>query len=264
MPHVARTILAWISVCVICVAGCGCAGAWPQREGIIRPDGVHVIHVPGIMGGLGHDRELAYGLLLGGVEDVDVFEWTDVMPMRNLTDVEYQQKKGEELAARIRQHRALNPEARLVLTAHSGGGIVVIRALESLDMPDDSESTSTTAAAIVEQVWLLGVAVSPSYDLGRVMARTDRLVSVSSHHDWVILGLGTSLFGTSDRQHRDSAGMIGFAYDHPRFEQWGYDRSWSKFGNNGDHLRLLDHRFARSVIARSMLRWAPTRPLIVP
>lgn len=253
--------LTWIHALIVCVLSLhtGCTSGWPQREGIIRPDGVYVIHVPGIMGGLGHDRELAYGLLQGGVEDVDVFEWTDILPIRNLTDVEYQAHRADELARAIVQHRSLHPRGRLVLTAHSGGGIIVIRALEQLD-----DETSDHDLPLVEQVWLLGVSVSPRYDLDRVMQRTDRLVAVSSHHDWWILGVGTSLFGTSDREHGDSAGRIGFAYEHPRFEQWGYDPSWKRLGNNGDHLRMLDHRFARAVIAPSMVGWIPLRPLAEP
>ncbi len=225
----------------------GCGISWSDREGIIRHDGVYVFHAPGISGDVPHDHFFAAGLLRAGVQEVKFVDWTTHSPGRNLMNTDLHEAQARRLVERIRGFKATSPEARVILTSHSGGAAIAIRAAELLDVGEN----------IVEQVWLLAPALSPDYDFGPALERVPRIVAFSSPHDGLILGAGTSLFGTSDRYFGDAGGRVGFVYNHPRFEQWGYDPTWLEFRNTGDHLQVLSQRFAWRVIGPSMLNWIP-------
>lgn len=225
----------------------GCGVSLTEREGVIRHDGVYVFHAPGISGDVPHDHFFARGLIRGGVQEVHMVNWTTLLPGRNLTDTALHEREARRLVERLRGFKATSPEARLILTGHSGGARIAVRAAELLE---EGES-------LVEQVWLLAPALSPEYDFGAALERVPRLVALTSPHDQLILGAGTTLFGTSDRHFGDAGGRIGFTFNHPRFEQWGYDPAWLAYRNSGDHLQLLGQRFALRVIAPAMLRYWP-------
>ena len=68
-----------------------------------------------------------------------------------------------------------------------------------------------TPAQSVDRVILLSAAVSPTFDLRAALRATrQEIVSFHSHNDRMVLGLGTSKFGTIDRYYGNSAGMVGF------------------------------------------------------
>ncbi|MCL4197141.1 MAG: hypothetical protein KJZ69_06580 [Phycisphaerales bacterium] len=225
----------------------GCGVALNEREGIIRHDGVYVFHAPGISGDVPHDHYFARGLIRGGIQEVHFVVWATLLPGRNLSDAALHEREARRLVERVRGFKATSPEARVILTGHSGGARIVIRAAELLDVGED----------LVEQVWILAPALSPEYDFGPALERVPRIVALSSEHDRLILGMGTTLFGTSDGHFGDAGGRIGFAFNHPRFEQWGYDPAWLEHRNSGDHLDLLNQRFALRVIAPAMLHYWP-------
>lgn len=233
---------------IACVfMGCG-GGTWPSREGIILPDGVYVLHLPGIMGDVGFDESFAHGLITGGVQDVQLVDWTRFNPFANLSNESVQQGGADMLRDRLREVTRRNRRARVVITAHSGGAEPVLLALEQM---------SPREARRIEQVWLLAPAVSPERDLTAAAARTRRLVNVFSPHDWLLLGLGTSLMGTADGIKSDSAGRRGFRNDLPNLEQWPYQKGWKKFRYSGNHVSILHRDFAEHVVAPSMIRWVP-------
>jgi hypothetical protein len=63
----------------------------------------------------------------------------------------------------------------------------------------------------LERIVLLSAAVSPTYDLRPALRATkNEMVSFYSIHDHLILGWGTSRFGTIDRNFCPSAGLRGF------------------------------------------------------
>lgn len=225
----------------------GCGAALNEREGIIRHDGVYVFHAPGISGDVPHDHYFARGLIRGGIQEVHFVAWATLLPGRNLSDAALHEREARRLVDRVRGFKATSPEARVILTGHSGGARIVIRAAELLDVGEN----------LVEQVWILAPALSPDYDFGPALERVPRIVALSSEHDRLILGTGTTLFGTSDGHFGDAGGRIGFAFNHPRFEQWGYDPAWLEHRNSGDHLDLLNQRFALRVIAPAMLHYWP-------
>lgn len=241
-----RRIAAMLT-CAAALVLSGCGISTTTREGLIRHDGVYVFHAPGISGEVPHDHYFAMGLLRAGVQEVYFVDWTTPWAGKNLTDTALHEKEATRLVQRLRGFKATSPEARVVLTGHSGGASIIIRAAELFDVGEN----------IVEQVWLLAPALSPDYDFGPALERVPRIVAFSSPHDGIILGAGTSLFGTSDRYFGSAGGRVGFNYDHPRFEQWGYDPAWLEFRNTGDHLQVLSQRFSWKVIGPSMLHYLP-------
>lgn len=243
----ARRSTALLATTLMSLGLWGCGISWSDREGIIRHDGIYVFHAPGISGDVPHDHFFAAGLLRAGVQEVTFVNWTTHSPGRNLYDTELHEAQAHRLIERLRGFKATSPDARVILTSHSGGAVIAIRAAELLDVGEN----------IIEQVWLLAPALSPDYDFGPALERVPRIVAFSSPHDGLILGAGTSLFGTSDRYFGDAGGRVGFTYNHPRFEQWGYDPTWLEFRNTGDHLQVLSQRFAWRVIGPSMLNWIP-------
>ncbi len=66
-------------------------------------------------------------------------------------------------------------------------------------------------AGAVEAAFLLAPAMSPRYNLAPALRAVRREVVVFwSPLDVLILGVGTSLFGTVDRVHTVAAGLVGF------------------------------------------------------
>ncbi|HEY4330881.1 MAG TPA: hypothetical protein VGN88_14155, partial [Phycisphaerae bacterium] len=60
-------------------------------------------------------------------------------------------------------------------------------------------------------VVLLGAALSPTYNLSKALAHTRKgILNSYSERDAIVLGLGTSLFGTTDRKFTKAAGCVGF------------------------------------------------------
>lgn len=225
----------------------GCAAIWPEREGFVQPDGVFVFHAPGIAGTIPYDHAFGQGLQEGGVSEVRVVDWHSWWAGRNLSDQELHAAQAQRLIQMLRGFRATSPDARIVLTGHSGGARIVMLAAQQFE----------PAEALVEQVWLLAPALDPGYDFDPALDRVDRIVSVNSDHDWFVLGTGTRTFGTADRVYAHSGGYVGFTFKHPRFEQWFYEPSWLALGHNGDHLRVLGRRFAREGLAPAMVQWVP-------
>ncbi|MFG0329208.1 MAG: hypothetical protein ACF8PN_04845 [Phycisphaerales bacterium] len=239
-------VAAVVGLCLFVCASGGCAANWPQREGIVRPDGVYVLHLPGIMGPIPHDKDFAYGLLVAGAQEVRLVDWTFPFIFTNLMDLEWQERQAEALLEELREYREMHPDGRLVITAHSGGGRIALLALDRLQPGDP----------LVEQLWLLAPSLSPQYDLAPTLDRVGRVVAITSDEDWLILGLGTRLFGNSDRVYGDAAGRVGFLYQHPRFEQWEFDPAWEeRTGYDGDHIKVLSSQFVREMIGPSMMNW---------
>jgi len=112
------------------------------------------------------------------------------------------EREARRLAEHVADLLACRPEAPVYLFGCSAGAHVATRALELLP-----------AGASVESVALLAAAVSPWRDLTPALEHVRRkLVCTSSPLDCLLLGLGTTLFGTGDRVHAPSAGMIGLRH----------------------------------------------------
>jgi pimeloyl-ACP methyl ester carboxylesterase len=130
------------------------------------------------------------------------FKWTYCTGrvLRDLQDSQHLHERALDLAREVYDWKDRHPDRPVFLIGHSGGGGVVLAAAGML--PPET----------LERVILLSAAVSPSYDLRPALraARRD-IVSFYSPMDWVLLGVGTSQFGTVDRVYTSAAGKCGFA-----------------------------------------------------
>lgn len=165
----------------------------------------------------------------------------------DLTDDENLRRKASELADSIMDLRARGGRPVYVV-AKSGGTAIALAALAQL--PAES----------VERVVLLSSAVSPEYDLMPALraVRID-LVSFWSPKDKLILGLGTSIFGTADGLMGESAGLVGFkipecssAVDllqYRKLRQIEWDESMRKTYNFGTHIGTSMPLFVRYYVA---------------
>ncbi|MGE3804378.1 MAG: hypothetical protein AB7K24_06875 [Gemmataceae bacterium] len=215
---------------VVCPAQEPVAGKSGTRSGV-------VFVIDGVGGGdvLGCVSTLVFPRV-GVPHEIRVFEWTHGRGkiLRDLQDHRYLMKKAKSLSDEVERYRTANPGCPVYLLAKSGGAGLALAAAELL--PSDC----------LERIVLLSPAVAPSYDLRPALRAAGQIVSFYSHGDYIILGLGTSQFGTVDRRYGPAAGLLGF--DVPAYLAPGdrklYDRlvqvSWKPemimLGHLGTHL----------------------------
>jgi pimeloyl-ACP methyl ester carboxylesterase len=118
---------------------------------------------------------------------------------KDLQDVRHLQLKAEELAEEVVRYKELQPDRPVYLVGKSGGTALILAAAEKLP------------PRTVERIILLSAAVSPHHDLRPALRATEHeIVSYYSGYDRLVLGWGTSEFGTADRCYGPSAGLTGF------------------------------------------------------
>ena len=154
--------------------------------------------------------------------------------------------EGARLAAEVRAVKEQSPGVPVFLLGHSAGCEVVLTAAEAL--PPGS----------VEDVVLLAPAVSADYDLRPTLACSRRGVdSFYSPNDWMYLGLGVAVLGTTDRHRAPAAGRVGFRpvgatpedgalYARLREYPWDSRQSWT--GNHGGHYGGYQPGFLRASV----------------
>lgn len=133
--------------------------------------------------------------------EVREFVWTHGFGQvfKDLQDTRYLLRKANELAAAVRRVKSDEPDRPVYFIAKSGGTGLALAAAELLP------------PSTLERIALLSAAVSPSYDLRPALRATKHeIVSFYSPLDRLILGWGTSQFGTADRVYGPSAGLLGF------------------------------------------------------
>lgn len=211
---------------------------------------VCLFHYPGMSGAVRFDRELVRTATQAGL-DARLHDWPRYwIPLRNLRNRRQHHQAARTLAEHARAVEEEHPGRRIVLTGHSTGALVLLEALEQL--PPE----------LIEQTWLLAAAVSRDYDLNPALQATRRMVNVYSVRDWLQLYLGTLIGGTADGRHAESAGhrpFTGPGSDHPRLEQWAYQRAWTSLGYRGDHFRMMGARFVRKVIVPAITAYEAGR-----
>ncbi len=162
--------------------------------------------------------------------------------------------QGERLAREVEVVRHERPGVPIYLVGKSGGSVVIVAALERL--PSES----------VEAVVLLAPALSPDYDLGRALDAVRReLVVHWSPYDVVVLGIGTSLFGTIDRKHAAAAGQRGFDVDkltperRAKLRQVRWRPEMMRVGYFGGHIATDNPLFLKKYVT-PLLRVEPRTP----
>jgi pimeloyl-ACP methyl ester carboxylesterase len=230
---------------------------WGRNESWVTPErldrGLTII-LPGIEGESFFNRSVARGLVDAGHESaIVIHDWTTgnvtLFPY-HLMALQRNHRQARQIADRIVAYQDQHPDRPVRLIGHSGGGAMVVLALEVL--PSDRQVTQSI---------LLGAALSPDHDLSTALARTERgLWSVSSKGDVLYLMAGTMALGTIDRMHSASAGAVGFRvpetitptqrrlYDE-KLHQQPYDWQFAKSLNFGGHFGSVNRRFVSDWIA---------------
>jgi hypothetical protein len=132
--------------------------------------------------------------------------WRAMLALPVIMDSRLLERESRRLAGHIAGERRERPAAPIHVIGCSCGAHVALRAIELL--PEGVQ---------VDSVGLLAAAISPWRDLAPALKRIrGRLVSAYSPLDFLILGAGTTLFGTGDRRHVPSAGMIGLRHPSAR------------------------------------------------
>jgi pimeloyl-ACP methyl ester carboxylesterase len=144
------------------------------------------------------------GLYEGGLAGaIRVFNWGLPFPggyLSNLTRIDRNRRRAADIAVEICSYQDRYPGRPVHLVAQSGGAGLAVFAAEAL--PEERQ---------IESVVLLGAAVSPTYNLSKALRRIRKgLLNSYSCRDSVVLGLGTRIFGTTDRQFTVAAGCVGF------------------------------------------------------
>ena len=220
----------------------------------------HIIHVPGIAGPMSIDRRMAEGLVAGGAGgQYEIFDWVGTRRgFRALFGEAENRRQARRLAEHIIALKRANPGQPLVITAHSGGTAVVAWALEVLPEVRSAAGAGEPAQPLVDGVILIASGLSPSYDLSPMLREVaGRVFHLSSNADNFILGAGTLVFGTLDREFGVAAGKTGFrvpaeaaeAEAYERYVEVPYDRAWAEMGHYGDHEGMMSAEFGRSVMA---------------
>jgi hypothetical protein len=223
--------------------------AWPAAMNDTPPGTVFVV---GGVGGIDVLGPAALHALprAGVVHELKEFVWTHGagQVLQDLQDTAHQLKKGEELAELVRQRKQEKPDRPIYLIGKSGGTGIVLTAARLLP------------AGTLERIILLSPAVSPHYDLRPALRATRKqIVNYYSRGDWLVLGWGTSKFGTMDRFYGPSAGLVGFQRPRAGDDLDLYDRlvqvHWTsdmiKTGHTGGHVGTSLPAF----VARELAPW---------
>ena len=187
-------------VVLVCIAGCQ---PWASPE---EYDNGLVVVLSGV-GGDVCSTTVCDGLEAGGVDyAIEMFPWTSPLGMfDSLQNVKRNREQAQEVADRIAAYQDEHPDKPVFLVGHSGGGGIAVWAAEALP-----------ADRAVDGIVLVSPALSPGYDLRPAMARSHGgVVNFCSELDWFILGVGTTVYGTIDREYVDSAGKVGFSSSDP-------------------------------------------------
>ncbi len=140
------------------------------------------------------------GVIPGAVQ---MFYWGIPFPegyLPNLMWLRRNRSKAAELTRIIMRYQDEYPGRPIHIIANSGGAGPALFAVESL--PEDRS---------IDGLVLLSGAISNTYNLSTALRRLRKgLFNFYSHRDWLVLGLGTTLFGTCDRKPRMSCGFVGF------------------------------------------------------
>jgi pimeloyl-ACP methyl ester carboxylesterase len=244
-------------------------GCWSGKRDYATPERLEaglVVSLDGVGGYNWGPRWLRAGLDEAGVKPaIVIYDWSKGptgLFVGDLMAKERNQAAASDLAQRVATYVSAMPHRPVTLIGHSAGAAVVVWALEAL--PPNCQ---------VERAILLAPALSPDYDLTKALrAVRSRLYVMYSQADVGLLAAGTAVFGTMDRQHAVSAGLVGFnvpveadvdQYVKVRQVRWTLDLV--KMGHLGGHLGWTSTRFAREFIAPIILgRSDPGEKVVAP
>ena len=186
-------------------------------------------------------------------EAIEIHDWTTQVILLFLVHLRsgwWHQRSIKKLVDRIREYRQSHPGRPIYVVGHSGGGALLVYALQNL--PQDCSITGAI---------LLGPALSPRFNLAPALRHVEQgLWNFHSPLDCFFLGLGTLLCGTFDGQHTVSGGNTGFAIpedaspdDHAQYEtklhQQPFRAEMLGSYNLGGHMGWTNQVFAAEWLA---------------
>ena len=234
---------------VSCLAAlAGCSQPYVNEARLAR--GL-VIVLTGIEGRSVLNEDICHGLNDGGVDcAIELVDWTSPLPggyLISLRDKPRNMRKAAELAERVVRYQKDHPGKPVFLLGQSGGAAIAVWATEALP-----------PASKIEGIILLAPAISGEYELDQAMLNSGRgIVSFHSQRDWVILGAGTTIYGTMDGKHGPAAGRTGFQTPQgPRAQRYRrklFQIAWAEqadpAGHYGGHLSSGSRRFVARYVA---------------
>jgi pimeloyl-ACP methyl ester carboxylesterase len=214
-----------------------------------------IIVLPGIEGQSSLNRNIARGLNDAGIPAaIEIYDWSSGFPLAklliDLTAERRNRRHARKLAQHIQRYRYRFPHRPVHLIGHSGGGGLAVYALEALPAEEP-----------IESALLLAPALSQEYNLSRALRRTKYGIwNFYSRADVGFLRVGTTIFGTIDREHGTAAGAAGFKRPgylsfastelyRTKLHQVQYTRRMAQSGNLGGHTGWASRRFARDWLA---------------
>jgi pimeloyl-ACP methyl ester carboxylesterase len=238
---------------LLCVMLIGCAT--PDR---VRAPGRYenglVLVLPGIEGQSIWNRDVVLGLDAGGVRSaIEVYDWTTGLSAAgaviHLADLDRNTQQAQLLARYVCDYRERYPQRPVTLIGHSGGGGIIVLALEALD------------ECRVDMAMLLAPAMTRTYDLSTALQRVrGQVYNFYSERDVGLLKVGTSLLGSIDRGFGAAAGAKGFVIPEEasaderrlyadKLRQIGWSSRLKRYGADGGHFGWTSQRFARTYLA---------------
>ncbi len=205
---------------------------------------------PGIEGGRITISGACRGLRDAGVDSaIEIFDWQRGLwgALANLTAYAANRRRAAVTAERIVEYHNNHPDAPIDLVGYSGGGGIAIMVAEALP-----------PGVPLRNVVLVQAAISQRYDLTCALSHIDgHLVNVYSPRDYVMLGIGTYVFGTMDRVHEAAAGKNGFAVEaaipDPTLRRKLVQAPWRRemlcSGHYGGHFAILLRGWNRRFVA---------------
>lgn len=258
-----HALLLLLGFVVISLPGCSIPRRirTPQRYS----NGV-VFVLPGIEGRSVWNRDIALGLDEGGVRSaIELYDWTTGVPggfVVNLAYIERNRREAKTLADKIVNYRQRYPGNPVHIVGHSAGAGIAVLALEAL--PPGRQ---------IDSAILLAPALSPEHNLCTALRRTRYgIVNFHSEYDIGFLKLGTSVFGSVDREWGSSAGAVGFdvpadlspedrvLYDE-RLKQVKWNPRLKAVGASGSHLGWASRQFATEYLAPLIIQHEVARPV---
>ncbi len=252
----------WVFLILLVLAWSGCKAPAPTPAEL---DAGAIWMFPGIFGGDEYLGEVRRAFRDAGVEEaIYSYDWGRIPVLdsfTNLMDEEGNRQAAAAAAEQIVTYARSHPNRPIDLVGYSGGGGMVVMVAEAL--PEEVH---------LRNMALVHGAVSPDYDLTVCLRHVNgRLINFHSHLDWLILGLGTSLFGTMDREYVEAAGKDGFhletAVPDPVLREKVVQVPWTqeslKSLHLGNHTSMLFYTWNKNFVAPWFLPEAPDAGLSV-
>jgi hypothetical protein len=245
MPRIATSFSLSVLL-LLTTAGCFMPVVRPSAGLVPKP---YLVDFPGISGDTAADRVFLQSLKIGGFDgDVELIDWPrGASPLTALHSAAVTRTRSVDTARSLALFHQVHPDRPILLISESGGAGPMVWTLEAL--PPDMQ---------VEAAVFIAPAMSPTYDLSTALHHVRaKAIVFSSSRDTIVLGTGTTTFGTIDGPHTPAAGLGGFVrppsgdpMQYAKLDARPYDPAWFwTYGHAGGHTDALGIRFASGYLA---------------